>query len=234
LDLQYCNGQKRYDFSTDEGFYYPGCEAKYYDIEDVGPKAFRRGYVVALFTENKRWLTLIENYHMLVPGTRKNKRDAARDLAAKEHLREQVSPDTYKDRKAFFEAWKDASCCADDCEQYCDECSNKNIQFKSVPTFGLDADVRRYISKYWRYQTTSELEAELNEKGESHVRKSKTRRKRTTVLSRVRDRKSDNDAVRIRGQEGDGLSGEPEEVSSDQAERIEAMLSHPISEEMVT
>lgn len=43
---------------------------------------------------------------------------------------------------------KDASCCADDCEQYCGECSNKNIQFKSVPTFGLDADVRRYIAKF--------------------------------------------------------------------------------------
>jgi hypothetical protein len=165
LDLQYCNSHNRYDFSTDEGFYYPGCDPKYYHINDLSPKAFRRAYVAALFTENKRWLTLIENYHMIVPGSRKNKRDAARDLVAKEHLREQVSPDTYEDRKAFFEAWKDASCCADDCEQYCDECSNKNIHFKSVPTFGLDADVRRYITKYWRYQTDKkEVDYLVNQK----------------------------------------------------------------------
>ena len=68
MDLQYCNGKKLYDFSTDEGFYYPGCDPKYYCIKDVDPKAFRRGYVKALFTENRYWLTLIENYHMLVPG----------------------------------------------------------------------------------------------------------------------------------------------------------------------
>lgn len=72
MDLQYCNGQKRYDFSTDEGFYYPGCDPKYYNINDLGSKAFRRSYVAALFAENRHWLTLIENYHMLVPGTRKN------------------------------------------------------------------------------------------------------------------------------------------------------------------
>lgn len=68
MDLHYCNGQKRYDFSTDEGSYYLGCDPKYYHIKDVDPKAFRRGYVKALFTENRYWLTLIENYHMLVPG----------------------------------------------------------------------------------------------------------------------------------------------------------------------
>jgi hypothetical protein len=164
LDLQYCNGQKEYDFSTDGGFYYPGCDPKYYNINDLGSKAFRRAYVAALFAENRHWLTLIEGYHMLVPGTRKNKKDAARDLAEKEHLQEQVSPDTLEDRKAFFEAWKDASCCADNCEQYCDECSNKNIQFKSVLTFRLDADVRRYITKYWRYQTASELKEDSNGK----------------------------------------------------------------------
>jgi hypothetical protein len=60
LDLQYCNGHKRYDFSTDEGFYYPGCDPKYYDIKEVDPKAFRRAYVKALFAEDQRWLTLIE------------------------------------------------------------------------------------------------------------------------------------------------------------------------------
>ncbi len=164
MDLSYCNGRKRYDFSTDEGFYYSGCDPMYYRIEDLGSQAFRRAYVAALFTENKRWLTAIEKNQMLVPGSPKNSRDKARDLAAKEHLAEQVSPDTYEDRKAFFEAWKDASCCADDCEQYCDECSNKTIQFKSVPTFGLDADVRRYITKHWRYRTASELKEDSDGK----------------------------------------------------------------------
>jgi hypothetical protein len=161
-----------------------GCDPKYYHIKDVNPKAFRRGYVAALFTENQFWLTLIENYHMLVPGTRKNKRDAARDLAEKEFLQDQVSRGTYEDRRAFFEAWKDAACCADDCDKICDKCSNKQIQFKSVPTFGLDADVRRYITKYWRYQTTSELKEDNNAR---------------TVLSGVRDGKSDNDPVWVRG-----------------------------------
>ncbi len=219
MDLQYCIGRKRYDFSRDEGFYYPGCDPKYYHLKDVDPKAFRRGYVAALFAENRYWLTLIEGFHMLVPGSRKNKRDAARDLSAKEFLQDQVSPDTHKDRKRFYEAWKETYCCADNCEQYCDECSNKNIHFKSVPTFGLDADVRRYITKYWRYQTTSEL------KENSNVR---------TVFSGVRDGKSNNDPFRVRGQERGGLPGQPEEVSSDQAERVQALLSHPISEEMVT
>ena len=81
LDLDYCNGQNRYDFGTDEGFYFPGCDPKHYDIKDVGLKAFRRAYVKAVFTENKRWLTEIEKYQMLVPGTRKDLRDAAKDLA---------------------------------------------------------------------------------------------------------------------------------------------------------
>ena len=125
MDLSYCNGHKRYDFNTDEGFYYPDCDPKHYDIPEVSYKAFRRAFVKALFLENKRWLKLIEGYHMLVPGTRKNSMDAARDLAVKEHLREQVSTGTLMDRKAFYEAWRDASCCADECENFCDECLNK-------------------------------------------------------------------------------------------------------------
>ena len=219
MDLSYCNGRKSYDFSTDEEFYYPDCNVKYYDIKDVSPKAFRRAYVAALFTENKRWITLIEGYHMIVPGTRINKRGAARDLTAKAYLHDQVSPDTLEDRKAFYEAWLDAPCCADDCADYCDNCPNKGIKFRSVPTFGLDADVREYIARYGRFQTTSEL------KENDNVR---------AVLSRVRYGKSDNDPIRVSGQEGGGLPGEPEEVPSDKAERVEAMLSHPVSEEMVT
>jgi len=225
LNLKYCNGQKRYNFSTDEGFYYPACDHKYYHIKDVGSKAFRRGYVAALFAENRHWQTLIEVSHMLVQGTRKNKRDAARDLAEKDLLQVQVSRSTYEDRKAFFEAWKDASCCADNCEQYCDECSNKGIQFKSVSTYGLDADVRRYITRYGRFQTISELREEEDARGKEST---------GPVLSGVRDRKSDNDPVWFRGQERGGLFSEPEEVPSDQAERIEALLLYPFSEEMVT
>jgi hypothetical protein len=92
LDLQYCNGHKRYDFSRDEGFYYPGCDPKYYRIEDLSPQAWRRAYVASLFAGDKRWLTAIEKYQMLVPGSPKNSRDRARDAVAKERLQEQVSP----------------------------------------------------------------------------------------------------------------------------------------------
>ena len=224
MDLQYCNGQKRYDFNTDEGFYFPDCDPKHYDIKDVSPKAFRRAYVSALFDEDKRWLTLIEGYHMLAPGTRKNPRDAARDAAAKEHLREQVSPVTYEDRKTFYEAWRGASCCAENCEDFCDKCSNKGIRFQSTPTFGLDPDVRRHITRYGRYQTTLEL------KEEEDARENEST---GAVLSGVRDGKSNHAPIRVRGQKRGGLPGEPEEVPSNQAERIEALLSHPFGEEMV-
>jgi hypothetical protein len=225
LDLSFCNGHKRYDFRNDEGFFYPNCDSKHYDIPDVSHKAFRRAYVKALFVEDQRWLTLIEGYHMLVPGTRKNPRDAARDAAVKEYLREQVSYETYEARKAFYEAWKNASCCADDCEGFCDKCSNKGIKFQPTPTFGLDADVRRYITRYGRYQTTSELREEED-----------ARKKESTgaVLSGVRDGKSNHDPIRVRGQKRGGLPGEPEEVPSDQAERVQALLLHPICEDLVT
>jgi hypothetical protein len=197
----------------------------YYRIEDLGPQAFRRAYVSALFAENKRWTTAIEKYQMVVAGSPKNSRDKARDLAAKESLAEQVSPDTYEDRKAFYEAWKDASCCADDCEQYCDECLNRQIQYKSVPTFGLDADVRRYITKYWRYQTTSEL------KEDEYARNKKST---GTVLSGVCNRKSDNDALGNREQKGNELFGEPAQVPGGQSEGVEAMLLSPFGEDVVT
>jgi hypothetical protein len=218
LDLQYCNGHKKYDFNEIVG----------YHINDFSPQAFRRGYVAALFAEDERWLTAIDKYHMVVPGSPKNSRDKARDLATKEKLREQVSADAFEDRKRFYQAWREAPCCADDCDQYCEECSNKGIKFKSIPTYGLDPDVRRFITKYGRYQTASELKREINDRSkESKIRA-------TSILSGVCDRKSDNEAVRIRGQERDRLFSEPEEVPSGQAERIEALLSHPISEEMVT
>ena len=40
LDLDYCNGQKRYAFGTDEGFYFPGWAPKHYDIKDVASRHF--------------------------------------------------------------------------------------------------------------------------------------------------------------------------------------------------
>jgi hypothetical protein len=225
LDLQYCNGQKGYHFSTDEGFFYPNCDSKHYDIPDVSHKAFRRAYVKALFVEDQRWLTLIEGYHMLVPGTHKNPRDATRDLAAKEHLREQVSPDTCEDRKAFYEAWRDISCCADDCEDFCATCSNKGIKFQSTPSFGLDPDVRRYIIRYGRYQTTSELkEAEDARNKESTG----------TVLSGIRNGKGNNHPAGNREQKGDELFSESEIFPSDQSEGVEKMLSSPFGENLVT
>ena len=228
LDLQYCNGQKRYDFSTDEGFYYPGCDPKYYHLDDLSPQAWRRAYVAILFTEDASWLAAIEKYQMLVPGSPLNRRDKARDLAAKERLREQVSPDTHKDRKRFYEAWKEAPCCADDCAKYCDQCPNGGIKFKPVPAHGLDPDVRRFITKYGRYQTASELERE----DKSGNKKSKHRS--TPILPGVRNRKSDNDAVRVREQKRDGLFSEPAQVPSGQSERVEEMLSSPIGEDLVT
>jgi hypothetical protein len=228
LDIQYCNGQKKCDFNTDEGFYYPGCKPKNYHINDLSPQAFRRGYVAALFAEDEHWLNVIEKNHMVVPGSPVNSRDKARDQDTKAHLRDQVGPETFEDRKAFFEAWREAPCCADDCDQYCDECSNGGIKFKSVPTYGLNPDVRRFITKYGRYQTASELERETND------RSKESKISATPILSGVCYRKSDNDAIWVPGQERDRLLSEPEEVSSDQAERIEALLLHPISEEMVT
>ena len=229
MDLQYCNGHKRYDFKNDEGFYYPGCDPKNCHINDLSPQAFRRGYVAALFAEGERWLTVIETNHMVVvPGSPKSSRDKARNLATKEKLREQVSADTYEDRKHFYKALMGAPCCADDCDEYCEGCSNKGIKFKSVPTYELDPDVRRLITKYGRYQTVSELKREANDRSKESTITA------TSVLSGVRNRKSNNDAIWIPRQEGNRLLSEPEEVPSDQAERIEALLLHPISEEMVT
>ncbi len=218
LDLKNCNRHKRYDFNEIVG----------YHINDLSPQAFRRGYVAALFAEEERWLTAIDKYHMVVPGSPLNRRDRARDQATKAHLRDHVSPDTLKDRRAFYKALMDTPCCADDCDRYCDQCSNGGIKFKSIPTYGLDTDIRRYIMKYGRYQTASELKREANDSS----KESKSRA--TSILSGVCNRKSDDDAIWVPRQEGNRLLSEPEEVPSDQAERIEALLSHPISEEMVT
>ena len=80
MDLEYCHGQKRYDFNIDEGFFHPYCDPKHYDVPDVSFKVFQKVFVKALFVEDQRSLTAIEKFQMLIPGTRKNPRDAARDI----------------------------------------------------------------------------------------------------------------------------------------------------------
>ena len=201
-------------------------------VEDFSPKAFRRAYVKALFLEKENWITAIEKYQMIVAGSPKKAKDLARNTAAMESLQDQISAETYEDRKAFFAAWKDAPCCADDCDRYCDQCSNGGIKFKPVPTFGLDADVRRFITKYCRYQTASELIAE--EKRRLNDRNKKSKCRLTPVLSGIRDGKGDDDSIWTGEQKRGGLPGQPEEVASDQAERVEEMLSYPFGEEVVT
>ena len=105
-------------------------------------------------------------------------------------MREQVSLQTYEPKKAFYEAWEETTCCADDCDQFCDQCSNKGIKFQSTAAFELNPDVRRYIARYGCYQTISELREE-----EDAGREEST----DTVFPGVRDGKSDNDTFQIRG-----------------------------------
>ena len=59
-------------------------------INDLSPKAFRRAYVKALFLENEKWITAIEKYQIIVPGSFKNPRDRAKDTAEKERLQDQA------------------------------------------------------------------------------------------------------------------------------------------------
>ena len=200
------------------------------DVDNYSPKAFRRGYVAALFMEDEDWIKRIEKYHLIVPGSPLSAKIQKRNTAEIECLREQISAETYNDRKAYYTAWRNDPCCADECDRYCDECNNDRIEFKPIPTYGLDPDVRRFITKYGRYQMASELITEEWRRFNAGNQKTKP----SPVLSGVRDGESHNDPVWNRGQEGDGLFSQPEEVPSDQAERVEAMLSHPIGEEMVT
>jgi hypothetical protein len=123
---------------------------------------FKRGYIRALFLEDERWINCIIKYWMIVPGRRLNKLDNRRDLALKEKLADQVHPDTYQQRKAYYDAWLNAKCCADDCGRYCDECHG--IKFDPVPSCiskPFDPDVRRNIKKYQRYWLKSEQDKAL-------------------------------------------------------------------------
>ena len=126
------------------------------------PLEFKRGYIRALFLENEKWIRCINKYWMIVPGSRLNKLENRRDLALKEKLADQIHPDTYPQRKAYFEAWLSAKCCAEDCNRFCDECHG--VKFKPVPNRiakYFDPDVRRFIERYHRFWLTSEQDKTL-------------------------------------------------------------------------
>ena len=69
---------------------------------------FKRGYIAALFEESEPWITCIEKYWMIVPGIPSKRLHRQRDFALKERLAEQLHPDTYQERKAYYDAWINA------------------------------------------------------------------------------------------------------------------------------
>jgi len=128
---------------------------------------FKRGYIRALFLGDERWISAITKYAMIVPGNPKSQTVIAHDIALKNELADQVHPDTYQQRKAYYEAWLNAKCCADDCDKYCDEChgyKKHGISFKPVPyrlSKDFDPDVRRFMEKYQRFWLKSEEDKAL-------------------------------------------------------------------------
>ena len=160
---------------------------------------FKRGYIGALFLEDERWITALTKYSMIVPGNPKSKAVIACDLAMKEKLADQIHPDTYQQRKAYYEAWVNAKCCADDCDRYCDECESyqkHGIKFDSVPyrlAKEFDADVRRFMEKYHRFWLKSEQKKAL--RGDYDNQRE------------VSNRKISDDIVRVRGGKGGEGSG---------------------------
>lgn len=127
----------------------------------------KRAYIRALFLEDERWIDSIEKYWMMVPGDPKNERHIKRDTALKEKLSAQMHPYTYEDRRAYFKAWVEAECCADNCDRYCDECDSylkHGITFKKVPyrlSKEFDPEVRRFMEKYQRFWLKSEQDKAL-------------------------------------------------------------------------
>jgi hypothetical protein len=137
------------------------------DKFQLDPLDFKRGYIRALFLEDERWIDCITKYWMIVPGDPKNQRHIERDLALKEKLAAQIHPYSYEERKAYFKAWSEAECCADNCDKYCDECpgyKKHGISFKPVPyrlSKDFDPDVRRFMEKYQRFWLKSEEDKAL-------------------------------------------------------------------------
>jgi len=191
------------------------------------PLDFKRGYIRALFLEDERWITCIEKYWMIIPGNPKNQRHRDRDLAFKEKLSDQIHPDTYDDRRAYFKAWLDAKCCADDCDKYCDECPSylkHGITFAPVPyrlSREFDIDVRRFMEKYQRFWLTSEKDKALKEMKGGVFYDNKRE---------ILDGKDNDGPVRVRGREGDkgfGLPGEQTQIAGDPFKGQEEMFLRP-------
>jgi len=188
---------------------------------------FKRGYIRALFLENERWITALTKYSMIVPGNPKNPAVIARDIALKEKIADQIHPDTYQERRAYFKAWIEAECCADNCDRYCDICPSyqkHGIHFKPIPyrlSMVFDSDVRRYMGKYQRFWLTSEQDKALKHmKGGAFYDNQRE----------VSNRKNNDGTLRVRGRkgpEGFGLPGEQAQTAGDPFERQEEMFLRP-------
>jgi len=186
------------------------------------PLDFKRGYIRALFLGDERWITAITKYAMIVPGDPKNQRCIKQDLALKEKLADQIHPDTYQERKAYYEAWLNAKCCADGCDKYCDECHG--IKFKPVPyrlSKEFDPDVRRFMEKYQRFWLTSEQGKALKIFNKGVI---------NDDCREFSNRKIHDGTVRVRGGEsgeGFGLPGEQAQTAGDPFEGQEEMFLRP-------
>jgi hypothetical protein len=183
---------------------------------------FKRGYIRALFLEDERWTTALTKYSMIVPGNPKSQAVIARDIALKNELADQIHPDTYQGRKAYFKAWLNAKCCADDCDRYCDECHG--IKFDQVPyrlAKVFDSDVRRFMEKYQRFWLTSEQDKALKIFKKGVV---------NDDSREFSNRKIHDGTVRVRGGEsGEGfrLPGEQAQTAGDPFEGQEEMFLRP-------
>ena len=222
----YCNQEdgglqkNKYRPGVDVDFVCSSCMARLPSLSSIDPVDFKRAYIRALFLEDERWINCITKYHMIVPGIRTNRIDDKRDIALKEKLADQIHPDTYLQRKDYYEAWLNAKCCADDCDRYCDECHG--IKFSPVPyriSKPFDQDVRRFIEKYQRFWLKSEQEKALKDlRGEYDDKRE------------ISDRKDNDDIMWIRGdksREGFGLSGQQEKVTGNPFEGQEEMFLRP-------
>ena len=186
---------------------------------------FKRGYIRALFLENVHWIGCIEKNWVIVPGDPGSGLTQRQDLALKEKLSDQIHPDTYQERKAYYEAWLNAKCCTVDCDRYCDECHG--IQFEPVSHHiakPFDPDVRRFFKKYQRFWLKSEQDKAIKDirGGVVHA-----------DGGEVSDQADGNDIVRDGERKGTGRPGQREEDSSNPYQRQEESFLWPGSGELV-
>ena len=189
-------------------------------LQRLEPVDFKRAYIRALFLEDECWINYVTKYCMIVKGNRLNRLDDKRNLALKEKLADEIHPDTYLQRKDYYEAWLKAKCCADDCDRFCDECHG--IKFNAVPyriAKPFDLDVRRFIEKYQRFWLKSEQEKALEDLRGKYDNKRE-----------IYDSKDNDLLMWIRGREGragSGLSCEQEKVACNPFEGQEEMFLRP-------